>query len=368
MSLVSLMLKKIFERKGRLLTMTMSLMLGMLLFSLIFTIGLNISKNLKTILAEKNYYKTIFLTETERTEKLNLNKLNHVKIVSSIRDSERTINRILDKEVMINISEVSLDSDLLITGYENVSLSSDSIALSSVMLDKLNISQNDILNKTVLLSDGREYVVSLIYNNSEDVLFNSYAIILSKESFSEPTYMIQVDDVDNLEEVVKTLEEHKYDTYHYLDNVKQGKVYTTIIFVIFVIVGLITFGVSSIIVYSSVKFSVIDKYVYIFMLKTMGYDNKKTSLIIIIELVLVYIISAVIFLILYFICTHILSFCFDFSILEEYLENTNIFENNSIALLVSLFLSAFISIVIFIITAKKMEKLNCMEIIMEVSE
>lgn len=363
MNTLSVYLKKIFQNKIRLLLTVANFALGMLLSLIIFTIGINLSINIRALVRSKQYYGTLYAYTTNKTEQIDLKTTGDVSRISAIRSDNIYLTSIKGQEdLLVSVTEYDKRFDLIVPGGKIVAgsdtISDGEMLLGKAFLDEFGVSYEEIINSSITLSNGEAYTVVGVFDDKIDIYSTSNVLIFADSKFDSSQFILETLNVDNVSKIKSNLVQHNYGVYCYESEIKESKSYSRLINAIFFAIALVVLVATSLILYSSVKSSINDKLVFISMLKVLGYDDKKISLFILFEIFIIFLLSSILSTGLYYLLLSILHRYVNIEILFSEVLVVNVFTNNIFALLITLFLGIIATFFVFlknVITVKKCE-------------
>ena len=362
--------KKVFEHKIRLLLTISNYALGVFLCLLILTVGVNLTKNILLMVNSIDYYRTIYVNVTEKTDRFDIGRIGCIDRISGIKESEYFITNVANYEANFSVTEYDGRDDVIIPGGKMLAgtqiANGDEVLLGKTILDNLEIGYDDAIGRKVTLSDGREYSIVGVFDNSIDMYSLIVCIKLSDETFNAENFIIETSLVNEVEAIHNELESREYEVYSYKAQINEIRNYSFIIILMFVTITILVLLTSAFILFSSVQVSLSDKYVFIAMLKSIGYDSRDLNLIVSIELTVIYILSSIASLVLYFVGTKIFGKMLNLNSIFEETGSINVFETNGIVILLTE-LAALGAIIIILFESKKMlRECNVIEILRKV--
>jgi ABC-type antimicrobial peptide transport system permease subunit len=368
--------KKIFENKIRFGLMMINLSLGVFLFSLITTLGINIGKNNISMLNSINYYKQIQLNANNfNTEEINnLKKYSKISKIQIETTSEFVVKSIGDHIVDNGVFVTQIDSnhDLVLNDYYGRILENNvDIMISQQYLEALGIDTKSIIGKKVILTNGEVVIernIVATYNRNLGDQFSPYIVMYDLSTEKDIKFLlIEVFSIDDVEETVDYITQLGLYQNNYLNEIKEVKSFSNLLIISFLFIGVLILSSCASIVSTSVKVSIKGKYPFISLLKAFGYSDKKLSLIIYFELALLLLFSLVIGFALYSLALFVIPMFMNTKIVfdTQYIE---IFSFSFYAFLSSILFSLLVLFIISIKPIKMIKKCDVIHLLREVEQ
>ncbi len=303
-----MIISKIMKNRFRLILMIINFSIGIFLFSLIITLGVNIEKNNVHIMNDLTYLKHISIKEQEFNSILIENLHNHenIKKIQVELESHFVVTRIGDKSISnpVFVTQIDSNHDLIVNHLSGDYLvSSQDIMISIQFLQLESIDPNQIIGHIVILEDGTNQIERIVSgtfdSNIED--FSSPLVIMQHidDNNTMSNLLIEVDSIHSIhfiEEYIKQFDLIPTSHLQTINDLKNANRLTTIGFVF---VGILLLLTSTAILRTTLRVSVKAKYPFIAMLRSLGYTHKKVSLVVLVEILILTCASFIVGFILY---------------------------------------------------------------------
>lgn len=279
-----------------------------------------------------------------------LNDLEHIELSYPLYQSIQTIDN-NNYKISINV----FHDDNIIIGKK--AQNQQEIIISKFYYNKLNLTEKDILSQKVieLIINNRKTplkIVGVTNNNKENVYIQKdlFAIINNNEIYN---YYVVVDEYQNVDSVIKTLQEkgyyaELYDTSKLLEINEIEKlqlVFKSILIVCGIILGITLFLILKNIMQNEEK--------NIAILKTIGFNDFKIGIIIFSRIILILIFSIT--------CCFLLNFFISYFFRQYHFIRNNLFKHYIFSFTFSLIL-LIIQMLFYIRKLKKMDIFKALEI------
>jgi len=369
MNILAMYFKKIKTYRGRLVFAVIIFSLCVFASCLILSVGFNYVAEMKYQYTETNSFRCIYAEKSmyddselsmDAETMLGLNPWFRTDLqVEAIGDTEVVL-----KPFVMRVNEAFCGS--MVAGKPT--LSDRECLLGTNILDYLKIDYKTAIGRQVLLSDSTCRTIVGVYDNSEEYI--SEVIIGSDHVNDAFSYLISAKDTKQVNSIAEKLKKDGYVVKSQGKSIAEGLHYFRIVSIMLMFALVICVALSTMILFFVLSQSIRDMEPFFAILKAMGYNHQKCSLLLYSEVFLVWLSSCVLSAGLYYLGIALLRTISSFMKLAaiRFVAVETLVQPNGYILLTGVLLSLVGVIVIGIIKAHEVNRLQVGELLCEANQ
>lgn len=302
MTILLFFIKKIKENKARMILSAGMFSLGLFLVCFFITLCYNFSDNVNLMFAEKKSYCLLAANVTDMSD---INAITSKRTISkmAIKKTNLLTDKIDSANVNVSVYEMAIEdtdflADYIIEG--NNAVTESSVMIKKDIIDRYSMNASDIIGKKILFSDSTYYNIVAIYDD-KDVFLPDCIITCKSHDFIPEAYFVKAANVKAVPELVSEFEKSGFTVRSNINEIKDSIESTSVLSSVIVLFLIFSFVFVIVVFYSIIMNSVRDMYPFIAMIKAIGYKKKECFMLILASSIYVFIFSAVMTGVLYFI-------------------------------------------------------------------
>lgn len=371
--MIGLFIKKICENRLRTTLIVVIFSLSLFLAYFFGTLGFNILREIKSISDSNVNYKYIYAELTDSVDDTVLVKDSDMNKVSATRTVQKTISFMKCDKIDVSVAELSTSYDMTIPGGnlvegKEISTPQDTLIGKSI-LDYYNYEYSDVIGESLLIENVGTYIIVGVYDDTDEK-FNAGCIVSSDKQFDFEEYVIETNNIKNVENISIRLEKKGYKVSSYASEIAEEQQYTYIIATIIAIITIFIVIFACAMLYCALTTSLMDMYPFIAMIKAVGYKKTDYAKVVYAESIMIILPSSVIVTVLYCFGMPVIGFLFRWANIKEIqgISVDKITSINPFILILGILVVVVGMLIIEQFCIRKLEKLQVGDILCEANQ
>lgn len=296
-------LKKALDNKLSLFLHALILTIGIFLAAMFLTLGFNAVGQTAGLLEREPNNRILTVKPQSGNDLFSLLTADGLECrATAVRENTEFLKELCGKSLELPVSEFQSGSDPVYLAENLLAGSAEPVSsglwIGKSILDMNELSVDEVLGgEAVLMNSGPRRITGVL--DDRDELVSAGCVVFTDEYFAPDLYYLDPGRVDRVEPLLNHLENEGFTVYSHIEQIRSAQSYGKLIQLTVLLTAVFIIAAFSIILYGALKGLLEEKYPYLALLKSIGYQKKHYQLYVFTESMSIFIPAAVLALVLY---------------------------------------------------------------------